>query len=316
MLKYAIKRILLMIPVIIGVSFLIFFIMDMAPGDIVDIMVAEEGLSEAEIVALKESYGLNDTVFERYFRYMLNFVQGDLGVSHITGKPVWDSYMEKLPATMVLACASILVSVIISIPLGIYSAIKRGTIVDNSCMVLSFLGLSIPNFWLGLMLIITIALNVSWIPTGGFKGLASVILPAITVGTGLTATLARTTRSSMLDVLNKDYLRTERAKGNPEYRVIMKYALRNALIPIMTIAGGQFAVCLGGSVLTETIFSWPGVGRLIVDSLNSRDVPMVVGCIILKSTFIGLVVLIVDLLYAVVDPRIKAQYAKGRRRSK
>ncbi|MCF0237486.1 MAG: ABC transporter permease [Sphaerochaetaceae bacterium] len=315
MLRYAIKRLLLMIPVVIGVSFLIFFIMDLAPGDIVDIQLSEEGMTYEEIQAVRDEMGLNDSVIIRYFRYMGNIVfHGDLGVSAITGKSVFKTYTEKLPATIVLACASILVSIIISLPLGIIAAIKRGSFTDNTCMVLSFVGLSIPNFWLGLMLIITIALNVSWIPTGGFKGLASVILPAITVGTGLTATLARTTRSSMLDVLNQDYLRTERAKGHSEFTVVNKYALRNALIPIITIAGGQFAACLGGSVLTETIFSWPGVGRLIIDSVNSRDVPMVVGCIILKSTTIGLVVLIVDLLYAVIDPRLKAQYSKKKRR--
>ncbi|MBO4409951.1 MAG: ABC transporter permease, partial [Spirochaetales bacterium] len=269
-----------------------------------------------EAQQLREQYNLNGSMIKRYLRYMSGLVRGDLGKSYITGKPVLESYLEKMPATVVLAAASILVSVIISIPLGIYSAIKRGTFADNSCMVLSFLGLSIPNFWLGLMLIITIALNVKWIPTSGFRGIASVILPAITVGTGLTATLARTTRSSMLDVLNQDYLRTERAKGNSEFRVVMRFALVNALIPIITIAGGQFAACLGGSVLTETIFAWPGVGKLIIDSVNSRDVPMVVGCIILKSFSIGLVVLAVDLLYAVIDPRIKAMYQRGRRRSR
>lgn len=316
MLKYAIKRLLLMIPVIIGVSFLIFFIMDLAPGNIIDTQIAEEGLSEEEANILREQYNLNGSTFTRYFKYMKGLLRGDLGVSYISGKPVIASYLEKLPATLVLAAASILVSVIISIPLGIISAMKRGTFTDNTCMVLSFLGLSIPNFWLGLVLIIVIALNVKWIPTSGFKGIASVILPAITVGTGLTATLARTTRSSMLDVLNQDYLRTERAKGNSEFRVVMKFALKNALIPIITIAGGQFAACLGGSVLTETIFAWPGVGRLIIDSVNSRDVPMVVGCIILKSFSIGVIVLIVDLLYAVIDPRIKMQYSKGRRKSK
>ena len=316
MLRYAIKRLLLMIPVIIGVSFLIFFIMDLAPGNIIDTKIAEENMTEEETELLREQYNLNGSMISRYFKYMGGLVRGDLGKSYITGKPVLESYLEKMPATIVLAAASILVSIIISIPLGIYSAIKRGTFTDNTCMVLSFLGLSIPNFWLGLMLIITIALNVKWIPTSGFRGLASVILPAITVGTGLTATLARTTRSSMLDVLNQDYLRTERAKGNSEFRVVMRFALVNALIPIITIAGGQFAACLGGSVLTETIFAWPGVGKLIIDSVNSRDVPMVVGCIILKSFSIGLVVLGVDLLYAVIDPRIKAMYARGRRRSR
>lgn len=316
MLRYAIKRLLLMIPVIIGVSFLIFFIMDLAPGNIIDTKIAEENMTEEETEMLREQYNLNGSMISRYFKYMGGLVRGDLGKSYITGKPVLESYLEKMPATIVLAAASILVSIIISIPLGIYSAIKRGTFTDNTCMVLSFLGLSIPNFWLGLMLIITIALNVKWIPTSGFRGLASVILPAITVGTGLTATLARTTRSSMLDVLNQDYLRTERAKGNSEFRVVMRFALVNALIPIITIAGGQFAACLGGSVLTETIFAWPGVGKLIIDSVNSRDVPMVVGCIIMKSFSIGLVVLGVDLLYAVIDPRIKAMYARGRRRSR
>ena len=283
MLRYALKRLLLMIPVIIGVSFLIFFIMDLAPGNIIDTKIAEDNMTAEEEALLREQYNLHGSMISRYLKYMGGLVRGDLGKSYITGKPVLESYLEKLPATIVLAAASILVSVIISIPLGIYSAIKRGTFTDNSCMVLSFLGLSIPNFWLGLMLIITIALNVKWIPTSGFRGIASVILPAITVGTGLTATLARTTRSSMLDVLNQDYLRTERAKGNSEFKVVMRYALVNALIPIITIAGGQFAACLGGSVLTETIFAWPGVGRLIIDSVNSRDVPMVVGCIILKS---------------------------------
>ena len=316
MLRYAIKRLLLMIPVIIGVSFLIFFIMDLAPGNIIDTKIAEENMTEEETELLREQYNLNGSMISRYFKYMGGLVRGDLGKSYITGKPVLESYLEKMPATIVLAAASILVSIIISIPLGIYSAIKRGTFTDNTCLVLSFLGLSIPNFWLGLMLIITIALNVKWIPTSGFRGLASVILPAITVGTGLTATLARTTRSSMLDVLNQDYLRTERAKGNSEFRVVMRFALVNALIPIITIAGGQFAACLGGSVLTETIFAWPGVGKLIIDSVNSRDVPMVVGCIIMKSFSIGLVVLGVDLLYAVIDPRIKAMYARGRRRSR
>lgn len=285
--------------------------MDLAPGDIVDIKMAEEGLTFEEMEMLRESMGLNASVFERYAIYMFKFLQGDLGVSSVSGRPVLQTFMEKLPATIVLACASIFVSVIISIPLGIYSAIKRGSIADNISMVISFLGLSIPNFWLGLMLIIIVALNVPGIPTGGFNhGIASVILPAITVGTGLTATLARTTRSSMLDVLSQDYLRTERAKGHSEFKVITKYALRNALIPIITIAGGQFAVTLGGAVLTETVFAWPGVGRLIVDAVNSRDVPMVVGSIILKSLMIGLVVLIVDLLYAVIDPRIKVQYGK------
>ncbi len=313
MVRYIFRRFLMMIPVILGVSFLIFFIMDLAPGNIIDARIAENGMTAEEAQLLREQYHLTGSVFTRYLTYLAGLLHGDLGVSWVTGEPVMKSYLTKLPATVVLAAASILVSVLLSLPMGILSAVRRGTLTDNACMALSILGLSIPNFWLGLILILTVALNVSWIPTSGFRGVTSVILPAITIGTGLTANLARTTRSSMLDVLNQDYLRTERAKGNSELRVVMKFALSNALIPILTIAGGQFAACLGGSVLTETVFAWPGVGRLIIDGVTARDVPMVVGCVTMKSIGIGLVVLATDLLYAAADPRIRAEYTgKGK----
>ena len=316
MLRYALRRLLQMIPVVIGVSFIIYFIMDLAPGDIVDIEAAEEGLTKEQMEERREEYGLNDPVVIRYARYMFNFIQGDLGKSYNTNKPVLQEFMAKLPSTMKLAAASALVSVVLSLSLGIYGALHRGSLGDNIAMVLSFVGLAIPNFWLGLMLIILFALKLGWLPSGGANQATSIILPAITVGTGLTASLARTTRSSMLDVLGADYLRTERAKGTPEGTVVMKYALRNALIPIITIAGGQFAGALGGSVLTESVFSWPGVGRLITDSVSSRDVPMVTGGIILKTIIIGLILLAIDLLYALVDPRIKARYAKGGKKRK
>lgn len=314
MLKYAIRRILLMIPVILGVSFLVYFVMDMAPGDVISVTAGDQNLTTEQLAELRASYGLDQPVLVRYLMYMKNFVRGDLGTSYITHKPVLQTFMEKFPATLMLTMASIFVAIIISIPLGIYSALKRGTIKDNAALVLALLGQSIPNFWLGLMLIIVFSLNLHWLPSGGIGGIKHIILPAVTIGTSLTAILARTTRSSMLDVLRQDYLQTARAKGVPEKKVILKHALSNALIPIITIAGTQFAYCLGGSVLTETVFAWPGVGRLIVDSLNSRDTVMVTGCIILKSTIIGFILLFVDLLYAVIDPRIKAQYAKGYKR--
>jgi len=316
MLRYAIRRLLQLIPVVIGVSFIIFFIMDLAPGDIVDIEAAEEGLTKEQMEQRREEYGLNDPVVIRYARYMFDFVQGDLGDSYTTGKPVFEEFISKLPSTMKLAAASALVSVVLSLSLGIYGALHHGSFGDNAAMVFSFLGLSIPNFWLGLMLIILFSLKLGWLPSGGNKGFLSIILPAITVGTGLTASLARTTRSSMLDVLGSDYLRTERAKGTPENTVVMKYALRNALIPIVTIAGGQFAGALGGSVLTETVFAWPGVGRLITDAVSARDTAMATGCIIMKTTIIGVILLLIDLLYAVIDPRIKARYSKGGKKKK
>lgn len=315
MYRYVIKRLLLMIPVIIGVSFLIFVIMDMAPGDAVDLM-APEGATAEDLDAIRHDLGLDQPVIIRYVKYMGGMLHGDLGVSYVSKTDVFDTYMQKLPATIKLSFASILVSVILSVPLGIYAATKQGSIQDNISMILAMIGLSMPNFWLGLLLIIAFSLKLGWFPSGGDQTLSSIVLPAITIGTGLMATLTRTTRSSMLDVLRQEYLRTARAKGVPEKIVVSSHALRNALIPIITIIGTQLAGVLGGSVLTETVFAWPGVGRLIVDSLNMRDTPLVTGSIIMTTILLSIILLLVDLLYAVVDPRIKAQYMTKRGKKK
>ena len=313
--RYIIKRLFLMIPVIIGVSFLVFFIMDMAPGDAVDLM-APEGATAEDLDAIRHELGLDQPVVIRYVKYMGGMLHGDMGVSYVSKTDVFDTYMEKLPATIKLSFASILVSVLLSVPLGIYSATKQGTLQDNISMVLAMIGLSMPNFWLGLLLIIAFSLKLHMFPSGGDQTFSSIVLPALTIGTGLMATLTRTTRSSMLDVLKQEYLRTARAKGIPEKIVVMSHALRNALIPIITIIGTQLAGVLGGSVLTETVFAWPGVGRLIVDSLNMRDTPLVTGSIIMTTILLSIVLLLVDLLYAVVDPRIKAQYITKRGKKK
>lgn len=312
MYRYVIKRLLLMIPVIIGVSFLVFFIMDLAPGDAADLM-APEGATAEDMAAIRHDMGLDQPVVVRYVKYMGGMLRGDMGVSYVSKTDVFETYIQKLPATIKLAFASIIVSVLLSVPLGIYSATRQGTIQDNISMVLAMIGLSMPNFWLGLLLIIAFSLHLHWFPSGGDQTLASIVLPALTIGTGLMATLTRTTRSSMLDVLKQEYLRTARAKGIPEKTVVMSHALRNALIPIITIIGTQLAGVLGGSVLTETVFAWPGVGRLIVDSLNMRDTPLVTGSIIMTTILLSIVLLLVDLLYAVVDPRIKAQYITTKR---
>lgn len=315
MYRYVIKRLLLMIPVIIGVSFLVFFIMDMAPGDAVDVL-APEGATAEDLEAIRHDLGLDKPVVVRYIDYMAGMLRGDLGVSYISKTDVFQTYVEKLPATIKLSFASILISVILSVPLGIYSATRQGTIQDNISMAFAMIGLAMPHFWLGLLLIIVFSLKLQWFPSGGDETLSSIVLPAITIGTGLMATLTRTTRSSMLDVLKQEYLRTARAKGIPEKVVVMSHALRNALIPIITIIGTQLAGVLGGSVLTETVFAWPGVGRLIVDSLNMRDTPLVTGSIIMTTILLSFVLLLVDLLYAAVDPRIKAQYTTSKRGKK
>ena len=308
MYRYVIKRLLMLIPVIIGISFLVYFVIDLAPGDIIS-QIAPEDATVEEIQELREEYGFNKPILIRYGEYMAGMIKGDLGTSYITGEPVFESYMKRLPNTLMLAFASIFVSVVISIPLGILSAVHQGTWKDNITMVIALLGLSMPNFWLGLLLIILFSLKLGLLPSGGYGTFAHIILPAITVGTGLTAMLTRTTRSSMLDVIRQDYLRTARSKGVPEKRVINKHALKNALIPIITVVGTQLASCLGGAIITETVFSWPGVGRLILDSVNSRDIPMVTGCIIMKTITISIILLCVDLRGRRIIPKIKAQYA-------
>jgi peptide/nickel transport system permease protein len=303
----------MLFPVIIGVSLLIFLILNLAPGDIISV-ISGDGMSAEEVQALRAELGYDKPVLVRYLRYMSGLIRGDLGTSYITGRSVFHAYIERLPATMRLAFSSVLFSILLSIPLGIYSATHKGSIRDNISMVGALLGLSMPNFWLGLLLIIAFSLNIKIFPSSGDTGFLSLVLPTITVGTGLMATLTRTTRSSMLDVIRQDYLRTARAKGVPEKKVIRKHALKNALIPIITIIGTQLSNVLGGAVLTETVFSWPGVGRLIVDSINQRDIPMVTGCIILKTITITIILLIVDLLYAAVDPRVKSRFAGARKK--
>lgn len=314
MYRYILKRLLQIIPVIIGVSFIIYMAMDLAPGDIVALLTPDNATPE-QIEAIRHQYGYDRSVFYRYFLYMKDLLSGDLGVSYVNGRSVWKTFISRLPATVELAIGSLIVSSIIAIPLGIFSAANHGTWKDNISMTFAMIGLSMPVFWLGLLMIILFSQYLGWFPSSGNKeGLMSLVLPSITCGIYNTAVLTRTTRSSMLDVARQDYLDTARAKGVSERNVTMKHALKNAMIPIVTIAGTQVATSLGGSVLTETVFAWPGIGKTIVDGVNQRDVPMVTGCIVIATILISLVLLAVDLLYALIDPRIKAQYKKGGKR--
>ena len=308
--KYILKRVLMLIPVIIGVSLLIFIMLDLAPGNVLD-LIANDYTPE-QLAELEHELGFDRSVFYRYGMYMWDLLHGDLGTSYIYKAQVWDLYVQRLPSTLKLAGAAVLVSILLSIPLGIKAATRHGSLTDNASMVAALLGLSMPNFWLGLMLIILFSLNLGWLPSSGdTQGILSLILPALTIGTGLMATLTRTTRSSMLDVIRSDYLRTARAKGVPETTVIRKHALKNALIPIITVIGTQMGRTLGGSVVTENVFSWPGVGRLTIEAVKQRDTTTVTGCIIMSVIMISIVQLLVDVAYAFVDPRLKSQYASG-----
>ena len=314
MIRYIFKRLVMLIPVIIGVSFLIFVAMDLAPGNEIDVIYGES-LTPEQQAQLEHEFGYDRSVFYRYGKYMLDFVQGDMGQSSYLKTSVLEAYFQRLPATAFLAISAILLAHVVSIPLGIFSARHQGSLTDNAGMVLGLLGISIPNFWMGLMLIIWLSLKVKLFPSGGMDGFKSVVLPAFTLGIDYIASLSRTTRSSMIDVIRQDYLRTARSKGVSEKNVINKHALKNALIPIVTVSGTQLAGILGGSAITETVFSWPGVGRLIVDAISFRDVKLATGALIMTTILSSIILLCVDILYAYIDPRLKAQYA-GRRKKK
>lgn len=307
--KYVFKRIILLIPIVLGVSFAVFFIMSLAPGDPVTMIVGAD-VPEETLEATRAELGLDKPLLVQYGKYMAGLLKGDLGSSYLSRKPVLTEYLSRFPATFKLTFWGILVAVGIGIPVGILSAVKQYSWADNISMVGALLGVSMPNFWLGLMLIILFSLKLGCLPAGGSEGLTSIILPAITLGTGQAALITRMTRSSMLEVVRQDYIRTAKAKGVNKKIVIRKHALKNALIPIVTVLGLQFGSALGGAVITETVFSWPGVGRLIIDSINRKDRPMVMGCLIMTTIFISVINLAIDILYAYLDPRIKSQYSK------
>lgn len=309
MIRYVINRIILLIPIMLCVSFIIYFVIDLAPGDVVDVISGVEVSEEAK-AEMRESMGLNDPLPVRYARYMKGLLQGDLGVSAVTNKDVFATYLQRIPTTLKLAIAGTIIGLLIAIPLGITAAVHQNSWRDSSSTVLGLLGLSMPNFWLGLLLIIAFSLHLNWFPSMYDGTLRGLILPAITLGTGHAALTMRTTRSSMLEVVRQDYLRTVRAKGVSEKVVINKHALKNALIPIITVIGTQVGHAMGGAVLTETVFACNGVGRLIVDSVNYRDTEMVCGAIILTTFLSSFIMLIIDLIYAFIDPSIKARYTR------
>ena len=309
MIRYILKRLVLMIPTILLTSLLIFWAMSLTGGDPVQTILPENASIEQQ-EALRESMGLNDPFFIQYFRYVGGIVTGDMGTSYVTGLDVFDTFMHRLPMTLALGGTALIVAVIISIPVGIWTALNQNTWKDTLGMVIALFGVSMPNFWLGLMLVLVFSLGLGWLPSGGSDGIRYLILPDLTVGLGLAALITRTTRSSMLDVIRQDYMTTAKAKGASFKRVIYRHGLRNAMIPIVTAIGMQFSLVMTGSALAETVFSWPGIGRLVVESINKRDTPTVTGSIILCCILMALINLIVDIIYAYCDPRIKAQYSR------
>lgn len=304
MIVYIIQRLLWVIPIVLGVSTLVFFFIHLIPGDPVELMLGESAES-ADKEALREELGLNKPILQQYFQFLKGLFQGDLGRSLSTRKPVLQSILAKYPATLELTFAALCVAITIAIPLGVIAATRQYSWIDNSSMFMALFGVSMPNFWLGPMLIILFSINLGWLPISGRGGLSHLVLPAITLGMAMAAILTRMTRSSVLEIIHEDYIRTARAKGLRESLVIFKHALRNALIPVITLIGLQFGTLLSGAVITETIFAWPGVGRLTIDAINKRDYPLIQGCVLMIALSYVLVNLLTDLFYSVIDPRIK-----------
>jgi peptide/nickel transport system permease protein len=304
MLSYLVQRLAGALLVILGVVGIVFLLIHLIPGDPVEIMLGESAAA-ADREALRSSLGLDQPLATQFLDYLGNLLQLDLGTSIHQRRPVTGLLLERLPATGLLAAASLLVALLLALPLGILAAVRRDSGWDSGAMGFSMLGVSIPNFWLGPLLILVFSLWLGWFPVSGRNGMGSVVLPALTLGTGLAAVLSRMIRSSMLEVLGEDYIRTARAKGLPERRVVLHHALRNALLPVITLLGLQLGALLAGAVITETVFSWPGIGLLTIEAIQSRDYPVVQACVLLISLCYVVVNLLTDLAYAQVDPRIR-----------
>lgn len=305
-----------MIPVILGVTVLIFSIMYMVPGDPA-LIIAQPGATEAEINAIRESFGLDDPYFTQLGRYMYNlFGKLDFGQSYLTGRSVTAELMTRLPRTLLIGFASMILAIGIGVPLGISAAVHRNGWGDRISMVFALLGVSIPQFWLGLMMVLLFSVKLDWLPAQGIDRAVCYIMPSVALCFHGMAGLARQSRSSMLEVIRADYVVTARSKGLTEKEVIVKHALPNALMPIITLAGSQLAHIFGGAVAIETVFSVPGVGSYLVQAINSRDYPVIEGSVILLAIVFSIVMLLVDLTYGFVDPRIKAQFTgKGRKKA-
>ncbi len=315
MIRYIIKRILWLIPIIICVSLIVYGLLDLAPGTVIDSMI-NDTMTEEDVAALRAEYDLDKPMIYRYGKYMLNLVQGDLGRSQVTNEKVWNNFISKFPATLELALIALVIGVGLAVPLGIFAAKHAGTIWDNLTTIFTLIGMSMPSFWLGLLLIILFSYKLKWLPANGSGTILHLILPVVCTALMMMATATRQARSSMLENIRADYLRTARAKGVPEMAVINKHALSNAWIPIITTVGNTLSRTLAGSAVVESVFGWPGVGRLTVEAVGRRDVTLACGCVILTSVLYVVLLLIVDLLYAFVDPRIKSQYAAGKTKKK
>lgn len=314
MIKYVLKRLITLIPIILALTFFVFTILYMTPGDPTEIILGNDYTEQASI-QLKQELGLDKPFIVRYVNYVLNLAKGDFGISYITRAPVSEQLLARFPNTFKIVIAAMVFCVVVGMPIGIRSATKPNSLSSKISMVVGLMGVSMPVFWLGLLLVLLFSVHLGWLPSSGMdNGFKSIILPAVMVGANYMANTMRTTRSSMMESIRQDYIRTARAKGVSERDVIYDHALGNALMPTITVIGLNVGALLGGLVYCETVFSIPGTGRLLVESINKRDAPCVLGCLVIMAVCVAVSNLIVDLIYAYIDPRIKAQYSKGGKR--
>ena len=304
MLKYVIKRLLLLIPVVLGITFIIFVVLNLAPGDPAAMILGQDATAEA-LAAKRAELGLDQPIIIQYIRYIAGVLQGDFGTSWLSGYEVLPEFLHRIPYTILLGSLSMFVAVIIGIPLGIIAAIRQYHFVDYASLALALVLFSLPSFWFAMMGQILFCLTLGWLPASGVGSLTHFILPSITLGANILASQLRMTRTSMLDVIKQDYIRTARAKGADERRVVIHHVLRNGMLPVITQVGISFASCMGGSVVTETVFSIPGIGSLLINAVKGRDIPVVMGTLIFIAIFVGIINLIVDIIYAFIDPRVK-----------
>ncbi|MFT2110483.1 ABC transporter permease subunit [Marinomonas sp. 2405UD68-3] len=333
MFQFILRRLSLVIPTFLGITLLTFTLIHMIPGDPIEVMAGERGVSAERHAMLSAELGFDQPLYIQYFRYVRGVLQGDLGNSLVTRTPVLDEFLALFPATVELSVCAALFAILIGLPAGIIAAVKRGTIFDHSVMTVSLTGYSMPVFWWALLLMLIFSVNLGWTPvsgridvvywidnTTGFmlidtwlsdeegafaSAVSHLILPSIVLGTIPMAVIARMTRSSMLEVLSEDYIRTARSKGIAPWRVIVIHALRNALIPVVTVIGLQVGILLSGAILTETVFAWPGIGKWLIESIGRRDYPVVQGGILIVATIIIVVNLLVDIAYGIINPRIR-----------
>lgn len=312
MLFSILKKILTAIPVLLVVSIVLFLLLNVMPGDAADSMSTMDATAE-EVEALRESLGLNDPMYIQYLRWLKNVLKGDFGISFLNGASVTEKIVTRLPVTLELTLLAMLIAVAIALPMGVLSATHRNSTIDAIASFISMIGVAVPHFWLAMMLIIIFSVNLHWLPASGFtpisqglgKNLIKMIMPAFSVGLGFAATVMRQTRSNMIDVLGTDYISTAKAKGMSKSVVVWKHGVRNALIPVITVIGMQTGRLFGGAIVVETLFGLPGIGTAIVQSIFSRDYQMTMGCVMMVAVIIILINTIVDILYVIIDPRVR-----------